>query len=1428
MTSTRMWSMISIVLLILSVSIAASASESEFELENEFESVNVEYSDQHEAAHSISPMLSLIQAEARALAEADAAVVCTTAKECNGNGVCKSGKCMCIQPYTGGACDRMICPNQCSGTGICNSQTGQCNCYNATMLATIYPTDGPDHEWGFEGADCSLKTCFTDCGEKLGQGRCNKTTGLCQCSKGFWGPEGMHCNSVLCEDNCNNHGFCVDNKCVCDVASNGLSGWGGDFCEKPVCPNHCFEGAGLGKCINAKCVCDPEWYGEDCSLKRCPENYSPLSWIGSPKSMCSGHGTCNNGNCTCSEGFIGADCSKRTCPGLDIHGNNTGVSCSGHGTCQNNGACTCDAGYKGEDCFDRVCTSDCGVSKKRGSCDGETGICRCETGWYGADCSFKRCEDSCNNNGQCLDGACVCNPGFQGLHCETSICGNNCSFAEGQGKCVNNQCVCNAGFNGVECLYKDCPKALNPLLNATDAVTCGGNGICVAGKCSCNSAWTGIDCTTRVCPYNCSSVGTCQIDGTCSCPKGDSITGKGGYSGQFCETGICPANCAESINQGTCVEKQCVCKPGFGLPDCLYKSCPVGIPLLSSPYTKPVSCSGTGKCIKGACVCDPGFTGPNCGNRLCKNNCGGEKQGTCLENGICRCNDHYNGTDCSEFGCPEGCSNHGLCLGDGKCKCDTRWTGEKCEIPRCPNACSLAGECVRYPANATAAAYEKCECDPGFQGADCSQPICLPFAADGTTMCKGKGRCVVDSNGLHVCRCDSPFAGQECGNAVCNNTCSFHGVCTGAKSADAKCECDDGWYGDNCERTGNCDPYDCFGRGKCVAGPKNSPICQCQAPFGGPDCSLCTHNCSGHGSCTSNGCKCEDGWKGALCDRRDDCDPKDCGGASHGTCVADANGQPACKCQYPWTDFDCLQCTLTCNEHGECNDQGKCTCDKGWKGEQCDRYGDCPNNCSDKGQCVGDEIGDPVCKCLPGYAGLDCGSLICNKTCPANSRCLNNECVCMDGWTGDTCQERDDCPNLCNGVGTCMADLQGKPFCKCQVGRGGSACEYQMCTKSCSDHGSCLLIKGEQKCKCDAGYGGDNCEVVDCSIWDNCGGSTHGECGLTAKGVPQCLCSEPYTGTNCTAVKCTTQHCIHGTCANEKCTCESGWKGAMCDFRVPCPAPGCGESGRCVGDANGVGKCECSPGFTGPNCLDIVCEDKCSGHGTCLNNGCICESGYHGEKCEITAPCPNNCNGHGECNYDQTNKTSICDCEDMYDSAEGAGDCSVQRGKTWLDASGKLQYKCLAPYYGNLCQSKGCKVPCKNNGTCAIDGICDCQPGYKGVDCSETVCPNGCNGGGECDLSAKMCRCFYGYSGPACSVYNAEICQSNCIFKCTLIGQSGLVQITDRDGLLHWVSAKECNAMCKLPTLCQVMFGSGHKSDPNKEYATIPSATSTA
>ena len=74
-------------------------------------------------------------------------------------------------------------------------------------------------------------------------------------------------------------------------------------------------------------MCNREYTGADCSVKKCPNN-------------CTDNGICKNEICYCKPGFLGRDCSINSCKN----------NCNGNGKCVSVGKCVCDLGFKGEDC----------------------------------------------------------------------------------------------------------------------------------------------------------------------------------------------------------------------------------------------------------------------------------------------------------------------------------------------------------------------------------------------------------------------------------------------------------------------------------------------------------------------------------------------------------------------------------------------------------------------------------------------------------------------------------------------------------------------------------------------------------------------------------------------------------------------------------------------------------------------------------------------------------------------------------------------------------------------------------------------------------------------------------------------------------------------------------------------------------------------
>jgi formylglycine-generating enzyme required for sulfatase activity len=112
---------------------------------------------------------------------------------------------------------------------------------------------------------------------------------------------------------------------------------------------------------------------------------------------------------------------------------------------------------------------------------------------------------------------------------------------------------------------------------------------------------------------------------------------------------------------------------------------------------------------------------------------------------------------------------------------------------------------------------------------------------------------------------------------------------------------------------------------------------------------------------------------------------------------------------------------IECGAHGSCED-GVCVCTDGYVGEFCDEVGPCVGiDCGENGTCV--VVGGVgICECDTGYEGVSCEVDIdeCDTgPCLNGGSCAEGapgtyECTCIDGYTGDTCEQ---CPNDADGDG---------------------------------------------------------------------------------------------------------------------------------------------------------------------------------------------------------------------------------------------------------------------------------------------------------------------------------------------------------------------------------------------------------------------------
>ena len=216
------------------------------------------------------------------VALADVALTATVAHrmvECSNAGMCnrQTGECLCFAPWTGAACDRMRCPNDCSGHGKCLS------IHQVARLASIAGGHPASAYYGHS---------------------VNYGTGTFQAGPGGEEPTSMQ-----------------------NFSTTEGAVWDKDRMRTCVCDS--FWPVGLGADQRQL----SEWFGPDCSKRHCPSGDDPFTaanelhcngmnqlsafypekgHIGNYCQVdCSNRGVCDysTGKCTCFKGSYGDNCA---------------------------------------------------------------------------------------------------------------------------------------------------------------------------------------------------------------------------------------------------------------------------------------------------------------------------------------------------------------------------------------------------------------------------------------------------------------------------------------------------------------------------------------------------------------------------------------------------------------------------------------------------------------------------------------------------------------------------------------------------------------------------------------------------------------------------------------------------------------------------------------------------------------------------------------------------------------------------------------------------------------------------------------------------------------------------------------------------------------------------------------------------------------
>jgi hypothetical protein len=113
-------------------------------------------------------------------------------------------------------------------------------------------------------------------------------------------------------------------------------------------------------------------------------------------------------------------------------------------------------------------------------------------------------------------------------------------------------------------------------------------------------------------------------------------------------------------------------------------------------------------------------------------------------------------------------------------------------------------------------------------------------------------------------------------------------------------------------------------------------------------------------------------------------------------------------------------------------------------------------------------------------------------------------------------------------------------------------------------------------------------------------------------------------------------------------------------------------------------------------------------------------------------------------------------------------------------------------------QTVTCPNDCSNHGICTLDQICDCNPGFTGIDCSITQCVDNCNNHGFCNIinstkNESICICNLGWYGVGCH-------SDQCTGTHNFINSSGIIQNPSEYGEEAYYPNSNCTFIIQPPT----------------------------
>ena len=157
------------------------------------------------------------------------------------------------------------CDNHCSGHGTCNTDD-VCTCYDNWGIGQAHDSgDCSERVCPYELAwvdDPNKNGKFHKYAECSGRGLCDRATGECQCFDGY---EGKGCARTTCPNDCSGHGTCE----YIDDMSFGAT-WTDYSVQGFHTDSKTFEFSSWDAGKTRGCVCDATYGDIDCSKRMCP------------------------------------------------------------------------------------------------------------------------------------------------------------------------------------------------------------------------------------------------------------------------------------------------------------------------------------------------------------------------------------------------------------------------------------------------------------------------------------------------------------------------------------------------------------------------------------------------------------------------------------------------------------------------------------------------------------------------------------------------------------------------------------------------------------------------------------------------------------------------------------------------------------------------------------------------------------------------------------------------------------------------------------------------------------------------------------------------------------------------------------------------------------------------------------------------------